>query len=87
MKSTPVMTNKEQRPSKYTVQLFDCGEQGKIQVLQKQPTVPFFRHESRSRLELGDCLQVGFLQGGDEVFEHGGEDVVQQEPNDVDPDR
>ena len=34
---------------------------------------PFFRHASRSRLELGDCLQAGCLQGGDEGFEHGGE--------------
>ena len=34
---------------------------------------PFFRHASRSRLELGDCLQAGCLQGGSEDFEHGGE--------------
>ena len=34
---------------------------------------PFFRHSSRSRLELGYCLQAGCLQGGDEEFEHGGE--------------
>ena len=34
---------------------------------------PFFRHTSRSRLELGDCLQSGCLQGGDEEFEYGGE--------------
>ena len=34
---------------------------------------PFFRHASRSRLELGDCLQAGCLQGGDKEFEHGGE--------------
>ena len=34
---------------------------------------PFFRHASRSRLELGECLQAGCLQGGDEEFEHGGE--------------
>ena len=34
---------------------------------------PFFRHESRSRLELGDCLQAGCLQGGDDEFKHGGE--------------
>ena len=34
---------------------------------------PFFRHASRSRLELGDCLQAGCLQGGSEEFEHGGE--------------
>ena len=33
----------------------------------------FFRHESRSRLELGDCLQANCLQGGSEEFEHGGE--------------
>ena len=34
---------------------------------------PFFRHASRSRLELGDCLQTGCLQGGEAEFEHGGE--------------
>ena len=34
---------------------------------------PFFRHASRSRLELGDCLLAGCLQGGDKGFEHGGE--------------
>ena len=34
---------------------------------------PFFRHASRSRLELGDCLQANCLQGGGEEFEHGGE--------------
>ena len=34
---------------------------------------PFFRHESRSRLELGECPRVGCLQGGDEEFEHDGE--------------
>ena len=34
---------------------------------------PFFRHASRSRLELGDCLQAGCLQGEDEEFEHGEE--------------
>ena len=34
---------------------------------------PYFRHSSRSRLELGECLQAGCLQGGDEEFEHGGE--------------
>ena len=32
---------------------------------------PFFRHASR--LELGECLQAGCLQGRDEEFEHGGE--------------
>ena len=36
---------------------------------------PFFRHASRSRLLLGDCLQAGclHLQGGDKGFEYGGE--------------
>ena len=34
---------------------------------------PFFRHASRSRLELGDCLQANCLQEGGEEFEHGGE--------------
>ena len=34
---------------------------------------PSFRHGSRSRLELGECLQAGSLQRGDEEFEHGGE--------------
>ena len=34
---------------------------------------PFFRHASWSRLELGDCLQAGCLQGVSEEFEHGGE--------------
>ena len=34
---------------------------------------PFFRHASRSRLELRDCLQAGCLQGGSDEFEHGGE--------------
>ena len=34
---------------------------------------PFFRHASRSRLELGDCLQANCLQGGSEELEHGGE--------------
>ena len=28
---------------------------------------------SRSKLELGEFLQAGCLQGGDEEFEHGGE--------------
>ena len=35
---------------------------------------PFFGHASRSRLELGDCLQAGCLQGVSEEFEHGGEE-------------
>ena len=34
MKSTFVMTDKDQQPSKYTAQLFDCGVPGKIQLLQ-----------------------------------------------------
>ena len=34
---------------------------------------PFFRHASRSRLDLVDCLLAGCLQGGDEGFEYGGE--------------
>ena len=34
MESTPIVLNKEQRPSKYTAQLFDCGVSGKIQLLQ-----------------------------------------------------
>ena len=34
MESTLMMLNKEQKPSKYTEQLFDCGVQGKIQLLQ-----------------------------------------------------
>ena len=34
MKSTFVMTDKDQQPSKYTAQLFDCGVPGKIQSLQ-----------------------------------------------------
>ena len=34
MESTPMMLNKEQRTSKYTAQMFDCGVQGKIQLLQ-----------------------------------------------------
>ena len=33
----------------------------------------YFRHASRSRLELGECLQAGCLQGGDEELEHGRE--------------
>ena len=32
---------------------------------------PFFKHESRSRLKLGECPQAGCLQGGDEEFEQG----------------
>ena len=34
MEFTPMLLNKEQRPSKYTAQLFDCGVPGKIQLLQ-----------------------------------------------------
>ena len=34
MKSTPMMTDKELRPSKYTAQLFDCRVLGKIKLLQ-----------------------------------------------------
>ena len=34
---------------------------------------PFFRQASRSRLELGDCLQAGCLEGVSEEFEHSGE--------------
>ena len=34
MESTPMVLNKEQRPSMYTAQLFDCGVPGKIQLLQ-----------------------------------------------------
>ena len=34
MKSTPVTTDKDPRPSKYTAQLFDCWVPGKIQLLQ-----------------------------------------------------
>ena len=32
--SAPTLTNREQRPSKYEAQMFDCGVPGKIQVLQ-----------------------------------------------------
>ena len=32
--SVPTILSKEQRPSKYKAQLFDCGVPGKIQVLQ-----------------------------------------------------
>ena len=32
-----------------------------------------FRHVPRSRLELGECMQAGCLQGGEEEFEHVGE--------------
>ena len=32
--SIPTILSKEQRPSKYKAQLFDCGVPGKIQVLQ-----------------------------------------------------
>ena len=35
---------------------------------------PFFGHASKSRLELGDCLQAGCPQGVSEEFEHGGEE-------------
>ena len=35
---------------------------------------PFFRQASRSRLELGDCLQAGCLQGVSEENEHVGEE-------------
>ena len=31
----PYLTNKERRPSKYKVQMFDCGVPGKMQVFQK----------------------------------------------------
>ena len=34
MKSTPVITDKDSRPSKYTAQLFDCGVPRKFQLLQ-----------------------------------------------------
>ena len=34
---------------------------------------PFFRHASRSRFEIGECIQAGCLQGGDEEYKHGGE--------------
>ena len=34
---------------------------------------PFSRHESRSRMELGECPQAGCLKGGDEEFEHNEE--------------
>ena len=34
LKSTPVITDKGPRPSKYTAQLFDCGVLGKIQLFQ-----------------------------------------------------
>ena len=34
MESTPMMLNKEQTPSRYTAQLFDCEVPGEIQLLQ-----------------------------------------------------
>ena len=36
--SIPTILSKEQRPSKYKAQLFDCRVPGKIQVLQKPAT-------------------------------------------------
>ena len=36
----------------------------------KQLAISIFQHASRSRLELGECLQAGCLQGGEGVFEH-----------------
>ena len=38
-----------------------------------QSAVSFLQTASRSRLELGDCLQAGCLQGEDEEFGHGEE--------------
>ena len=32
-----------------------------------------YSNRVKSRLELGDCLQKGCLQGGSDNFEHGGE--------------
>ena len=43
------------------------------QTIKQWENNPFFRHASRSRLELGEWLQAGCLQGGDEEFEHRGE--------------
>ena len=40
---------------------------------EKSLQYPFFRHMSRSRLELSERLQAGCLQGGDEKFENGEE--------------
>ena len=34
LKSIPVITDKDPRPSKYTAQLLDCGVRGKIQLFQ-----------------------------------------------------
>ena len=39
----------------------------------KQPAIPLLWPAYRSRLELGECLQAGCLQGGDGELEHGGE--------------
>ena len=47
MKSTPVMTDKDQQPRKYTAQLFDCKVPGKIHLLQIPD--PVMEHQRRGR--------------------------------------
>ena len=57
MESTPIVLNKEQRPSKYTSQLFDCGVPGKIQLLQ----IPETCHEGSKEGEMAPLRETYVL--------------------------
>ena len=71
VKSPPMEKHREGEISEAPVsELYSCRM---LKQWEDSLQYPFFRHASRSRLELGDCLQVGCLQGRDEGFEHGGE--------------
>ena len=83
MEFTSMMLNKEQRTSKYTAQMIDCGVPGKIQLLQIPETCEGASKEGEmatlrktyvlSHRKLIEKRQAGCLQGGDEEFEYGEE--------------
>ena len=61
MKSTPVMTDKDQRPSKYTAQLFDCRVRVKIQLLKIPETCDGASKEGGAGMfarRIGNLLQA-----------------------------
>ena len=71
VKSPPMLKHREEEISKAPIS--ELYSSRTLKQWEDSLQYPFVRHSSRSRLELGYCLQAGCLQGGDEEFEHGGE--------------
>ena len=66
VKSPTMVKHRKGEISEATIsELYSCST---LKQWENSLQYPFFRHASRSRLELGDCLQAGCLQGGSEEF-------------------